>query len=159
MQQTIRHILSDSGVTYSIETYEYNPHGSSIGIQAAQSMGQDENSVAKTLIIEVDKKSPVCIVLPVHKKVDMDAAAALLMGKKARMMNADKSTKLTGFVSGGTSPLGVFNLMPVFLAEELMKLDALYVNAGDRGLVVRLSPSDLLKITGAKAAAISLELE
>ncbi|WP_068711819.1 YbaK/EbsC family protein [Vibrio tritonius] len=158
MQQAIRHILSESGISFSIETYEYNPQGSSIGVQAAQSMGQDENSVAKTLIIEVDKKQPVCVVLPVHKKVNMDNVASLLMGKKARMMNADKSTKLTGFVSGGTSPLGVFNLMPVYVAKELMNLKALYVNAGDRGLVVKLAPQDLIQLTGAKAAAVSLEL-
>lgn len=159
MQQDIRHILSDSGISFSIETYEYNPQGSSIGVQAAQSMGQDENSVAKTLIIEVDKKHPVCVVLPVHKKVNMDSVANLLMGKKARMMNAEKSTKLTGFVSGGTSPLGVFNLMPIFLAEELIALNEIYVNAGERGLVAKLAPQDLIQITGAKTAAVSLELE
>ncbi|MBF9001343.1 MULTISPECIES: YbaK/EbsC family protein [Vibrio] len=156
MQETVREILSESGFSYSIETYEYNPQGSAIGVQAAKSMGQAETNVAKTLIIEVDKKHPVCAVLPAHKKTNMEAIAALIDGKKARMMNAEKSTQMTGFQSGGTSPLGVFKLMPVFIAQELEQITSMYVNAGGRGVVVKIAPQHLAQITSAKFVDISI---
>ncbi|GBR07100.1 Cys-tRNA(Pro)/Cys-tRNA(Cys) deacylase [Acetobacter oeni] len=147
--------LAEQNVPFSVHTYDYAPGGGLIGMQAASSIGEDTGNVLKTLIVEVDKKIPVCVVVPVDQKVNFKAVAALFEGRNARMMNPEKAHGITGYQSGGTSPFGSVTSVPVVLASQAMKRPYIYVNAGDRGLVVKLSPADAQKVTNAIVADIA----
>lgn len=147
--------LAAQGVPFSVHTYEYAPGGGLIGMQAASSIGADAASVCKTLVLEVDRKKPVCVVVPVDHKVDLKAVAALFEGRNAKMMNPEKAHKMTGYQSGGTSPFGSETPIPVVIATPVMDQPFIYVNAGDRGFVVRIAPADAQKVSNATVADIS----
>lgn len=147
--------LAASGVPFSVHHYEYAPGGGLIGMQAASSIGANPACVLKTLVVEVDRTTPVCLVVPADHRVNFKAVAALFGGRNARMMPPEKSAALTGFRSGGTSPFGQANPMPVVLSAAAMAQPTVYINAGDQGLVVSLAPADAQKAVAAEVADIS----
>ena len=56
---------------------------------------------------------------------------------------------LTGYIRGGCSPIGMKKDYPVYLDISALDYEAIYVNAGQRGLLVGLSPEALRQATGA----------
>ncbi|RFD21526.1 Cys-tRNA(Pro) deacylase [Komagataeibacter melaceti] len=147
--------LAASGVAFSVHDYEYAPGGGLIGMQAASSIGVDPACVLKTLVVEVDRKTPVCLVVPADHKVNFKKVAALFGGRNARMMSPEKSAELTGFRSGGTSPFGQATQLPVVLSDTAMAQPKVYINAGDQGLVACLAPADAQRVVDARVADIS----
>ena len=62
---------------------------------------------------------------------------------------------LTGYIRGGCSPMGMKKHFPVYLDESMLDHEMIYVNAGQRGILVGLAPIDLSKVTNADFAAIA----
>ena len=55
---------------------------------------------------------------------------------------------------GGCSPIGTKKKYPVFIDKSALQYDFITVNAGQRGLLFKLDPRDLIKVTDATAADI-----
>jgi len=49
----------------------------------------------------------------------------------------------TGYLVGGTSPLGLRTPMDILIERSILDLDRIYLNGGARGFIVRLAPGDL----------------
>jgi Cys-tRNA(Pro)/Cys-tRNA(Cys) deacylase len=110
--------------------------------------------VFKTLVAEVDGALAVAVV-PVTGSLDLKALAAALGGRRARMAELDAAQRATGYVAGGISPLGQRRRLPTVLDDSARELPTLFCSAGRRGLEVELAPADLVRLTGARYAAIS----
>ncbi|UJW75735.1 Cys-tRNA(Pro) deacylase [Rhizobium sp. SL42] len=145
--------LAKAGVSFTVHTYDYDPNAERIGMQAAESLGEDPARVLKTLMAELDGK-PVCVVLPSDKEVSMKKLAAALGGKSAAMMKPALAEKLTGFVVGGISPFGQKKTVPTAMEIAALGEEHVFINGGQRGLQVRLDPKDAQKTLGAIAASI-----
>ncbi|PWW00449.1 Cys-tRNA(Pro)/Cys-tRNA(Cys) deacylase [Hoeflea marina] len=145
--------LTRLGIAFTVHSYAYDPDAASIGLQAAEALGEDPSRVLKTLMAELDGR-PVCVVLPSHREVSMKKLAAAFGGKSAAMMKPADAERLTGYHVGGISPFGQKKQVPT--AIELAALDEplVYINAGQRGLQLRLDPKDAQRALGAIAAAI-----
>ena len=102
----------------------------------------------KTLVADLDGALTVCIV-PVAHELDLRS-----LGKRARMADTAKAERTTGYVAGGISPLGQRSRLATVVDESVTGLPAVYVSAGRRGLQVRLSPADLLRVSGARTARL-----
>lgn len=149
MNINVKMILADLAVPHSFLDYDYQPSTGQIGILAANAIHESSELVAKTLIVEIDKKKPYCIVLPVAETINLNALIDLFKGKRANLMNAEKLKKLTGFVPGGTSPIGIDQLMPVVIDSKLKDKEHIFVNGGSQGKIVKISPHILQEITRA----------
>jgi len=143
--------LEKAGVAFTVHPYDYDPDAPRIGLQAAAALGEEPSRVLKTLMAEVDGK-PVCVVVPSDQEVSMKKLAAAFGGRSANMMKAPDAERLTGFVVGGISPFGQKKAVPTAIEEMALLEDRVYMNGGQRGLQVRLSPHAALKALGAKAA-------
>lgn len=143
--------LQKAGVAFTLHSYDYDPDAQRIGLQAAEALGEDPARVLKTLMAEVDGK-PVCVVIPSDQEVSMKKLAAAFGGRSASMMKAPDAGRLTGFVVGGISPFGQKRAVPTAIEEMALLEDRVYMNAGQRGLQVRLDPNDALRALGANAA-------
>ena len=102
---------------------------------------------------ELDGK-PVCVVVPSDREVSMKKLAAAFGGKHAAMMKPVLAEKLTGYVVGGISPFGQKKPVPTAIEIEALAETEVYMNGGQRGLQVRLSPQAALKALGAIAAPL-----
>lgn len=155
MSKTTRatQMLAKAGVAFTAVSYDYDPNAERIGLQAAESIGEPPHLVLKTLMAEVDGKA-VCVVVPSDKEVSMKRLAAAFAGKSANMMKPADAERATGYHVGGISPFGQKKLVPT--AIEIQSIDHAYVymNGGQRGLQVRLSPKYALSVLKASAAAL-----
>ncbi|MBB2206339.1 Cys-tRNA(Pro) deacylase [Gluconacetobacter takamatsuzukensis] len=147
--------LTEHGVRFSVHRYDYDPAGAPIGMQAASAIGQDPSCVFKTLMVRVDREQPVCLLVPAASKVNLKQVAALFGGRNARMIPANEAEDLTGFQVGGISPFGQKTQVPVVIDDAASGKDAIYINAGARGLVVRIAPDDARRAANATLAPIS----
>ncbi len=140
-------------IAYTTVSYDYDPGAERIGLQAAEAIGEEPKRVLKTLMAELDGK-PVCVVVPSDHEVSMKKLAAAFGGKSAHMMKPADAERMTGYHVGGISPLGQKKLVPT--AIEITALDEphIFINGGQRGLQIRMSPADAKDAL--KAIAVSL---
>jgi prolyl-tRNA editing enzyme YbaK/EbsC (Cys-tRNA(Pro) deacylase) len=54
--------------------------------------------------------------------------------------------KHTGYSVGGISPFGTRKPLKVCVEASIMELPKIYINVGKRGLLAKMSPSDLARI-------------
>ena len=145
--------LATAGVAFTVHAYDYDPDAESIGLQAASALGEDPARVLKTLMAVVDGK-PVCVVVPSDREASMKKLAAAVGGKAAQMMKPAEAERLTGFKVGGISPFGQRRAVKTVIEQSALAHDHVYVNGGQRGLQVRLSPRDAQSALGAVAAEV-----
>ena len=70
------------------------------------------------------------------------------------MMKPADAERLTGFVVGGISPFGQKRRVPTCVEQASLSHPIVYINGGQRGLQVMLSPADVVKALGAITAAV-----
>ncbi len=146
-------MLAKQGVGFTVHAYDYDPNAQRTGLQAADALGEPPDRVLKTLMALVDGK-PVCAIVPSDREVSMKKLAAAFSGKSAQMMNPADAERITGYKVGGISPFGQTRKVPTALEELSLAHVYVYINAGQRGLQVKLDPHDALRVLGASAAAL-----
>jgi Cys-tRNA(Pro)/Cys-tRNA(Cys) deacylase len=146
--------LGKANIEFSTHAYEHDPAAKSFGLEAAEALGLEPQQVFKTLLVEVDGKLSVGVV-PVDKQLDLKAVAAALNGKKAVMADPAAAERITGYVVGGISPIGQKRALPTVVDASATEYEKVYVSGGRRGLDLGLSPTDLIKVTSARTAAIA----
>jgi Cys-tRNA(Pro)/Cys-tRNA(Cys) deacylase len=146
--------LEQAGIAFTVHAYDYDPNADSVGLQAAQSLGEPPELVLKTLMTLVDGR-PACVILPSDREVSMKKLAAALGGKSAQMMKPADAERVSGYKVGGVSPFGQMRPVPVVIEERAMVHALVYMNGGQRGLQVRLSPKDAAALLKAVVAPIA----
>jgi len=146
-------MLKTHRVSFTVHTYDYDPDAQRTGMQAAEALSENPTRVLKTLMALVDGK-PVCAVVPSDREVSMKKLAAAFSGKSAQMMKPPDAERLTGYKVGGISPFGQMRKVPVAIEESALAHELVYINGGQRGLQVRLAPSDAAAVLDAKVTTL-----
>ncbi len=146
-------------VPHTIHQYEHDPSNASYGLEAAEALGQDPNTVFKTLLfcLNGEAKNLAVAIIPVNQKLNLKLAAKAAKAKKAEMAHPDIAQKTTGYVVGGISPLGQKKALPTFVHKTASELKTICVSAGKRGLEIELAPQDLLSLTRGQFIELCLE--
>jgi Cys-tRNA(Pro)/Cys-tRNA(Cys) deacylase len=134
--------LERAKVAFETVTYDYDPDADRIGLQAALAIGVPPAQVLKTLMATVDGK-PVCLVVPSDREVSMKKLASAFAGKSAQMMRPADAERLTGYHVGGISPFGQKKRVPAAIEASAMREERVFLNGGQRGLQLRMTPADL----------------
>lgn len=145
--------LEQAGVAFTVHVYDYDPDAGSVGLQAAEALGEPPQRVLKTLMTLVDGK-PACVIVPSDREVSMKKLAAAFGGKSAAMMKPADAERLTGYKVGGISPFGQMRAVRTAVESGAMAHDAVYMNGGQRGLQVRLAPKDAASVLKAVVAPL-----
>jgi Cys-tRNA(Pro)/Cys-tRNA(Cys) deacylase len=141
--------LEDAGVRFSLHEYEHDPRATSYGEEAAEKLDVDAARLFKTLVVSVDGALAVACV-PVTAQLDLKQ-----LGKRARMADKGEAQAATGYVSGGTSPLGQRRRLPTHLDASALEHETILVNGGRRGLQLELDPRDLVRLADARVHEIA----
>lgn len=147
--------LVRAGTAFALHPYDYDASHDSHhkGLDAAEALGQPVERVFKTLMVEIDGK-PACTVIPVARSLSMKRVAAHFGAKAAHMMPAETAERLTGYHVGGISPFGQKRRCPVALDASAQGQEAVFINAGKRGLLLSLAPDDAAAALGARFAPL-----
>ena len=153
--------LRRAGVRFAVHEYELaeasgRGRGERLGYgdAAAAALGVDPERIHKTLVAAVDGRLALAVV-PVAAELDLKALAAALDGRRAEMAEPAEAERATGYVRGGISAVGVRRRLPTVVDAAASRWETIYVSAGRRGLQVELAPADLVRVTGARVAAIA----
>ena len=131
------------------------PDGAVDGVSVAALLGQNPDTVFKTLVTQAGRGSYYVFVIPVTHTLDLKAAARAVDVKSVEMIKQAQLLGLTGYVHGGCSPVGMKKSFPTVLDTSAQGLETMVVSAGKIGFQVELAPSDLAAVTGAVFAPVS----
>lgn len=146
-------ILDARKVEYNMYTYEADDNHID-GISVAHKLNQDENRVFKTLVAQGASKNFYVFVIPVAESLDMKKAAKSAGEKNVEMIHVKDINKVTGYIRGGCSPVGMKKLYPTFVHESGKNLEKIIVSGGKIGFQIELNPENLQKTINFKYADI-----
>lgn len=122
--------------------------------EAAQAVGCQVAQIVKSLIFKGSRSGkPILILASGPNRVDEKKVAAII-GEPIGKADADFVREKTGFVIGGVPPLAHKEALETYIDETLLQHESLWAAAGTPNAVFRLTPADLLQITGGKVISI-----
>ena len=139
------------------ETLAYECDEFIVGIHCADITGAPYEQSFKTLVMEGKSGGYYVFVVPIEKEVDRKAAAKAVGEKAVDMIHVKDITKITGYVRGGCSPIGMKKSFPTVFDASAENFQEIYVSGGRIGLTLKVPVADLLKVTGGKLAVITAE--
>ncbi|TRZ36628.1 Cys-tRNA(Pro) deacylase [Niallia circulans] len=141
-------ILDGLHISYTTHSYE-NKDGKIDGISVAEKIGVDKRQVFKTLVLQDGGKEPYVFIIPVQDELDLKKAAKAVQAKKVEMAPVKDIQKLTGYIRGGCSPIGMKKKYQTILDDSAEGLPSIVVSGGKIGLQMELEVSDLIQATDA----------
>ncbi len=141
-------LLDKAGIKYELVPYDFDEEHLSAD-HVAETLGEDVNTVFKTLVLRGDRNGIFVCVIPGNFELDLKSAAKVSGNKNCDMVHVKELLPLTGYIRGGCSPIGMKKKYPTFLYESALLYDAIFISAGVRGLQLKINPSELLNFIGA----------
>lgn len=141
----VARILDKEKVPYEVKSYDFDPEDLN-ATHAAEAFGLEYGRVFKTLVLRGDRNGLFVCVVPSDKTVDLKKAAKASGNKSAEMLHVKDLLEHTGYVRGGCSPIGMKKHYPTFIDESVCGWDSVTVSAGQRGVMVLVSPQDIIKV-------------
>lgn len=142
-------VLDQRKIAYHATTYSPDLHSA---LEVAEILGAPPEHVYKTLVVlpESGQGRPMLVMVPGTKELDLKVFGVSSGEKKVKMASQREAESLTGLLVGGISPLALLQKgFRIFIDEEALQLDQIYLSAGQRGVNLRLAAADLIKVTGA----------
>ena len=146
-------ILETLKVPYTMHTYD--PGGEIDGISVAKKLGQNKEQVFKTLVTKGRSGEHYVFVIPVAEELDLKAAANSVSEKSVEMIHVKDIQKVTGYIRGGCSPLGMKKQFRTVIDESAKAQPTVIVSGGKIGFQMELTPEDLANSIGAAFALIT----
>ena len=112
------------------------------------------NRSFKTLVAVGKSGEHYVYVIPVALEVDFKKAAKAVGEKNVELIHVKDLTKLTGYIRGGCSPLGMKKNFKTVIHTSCLDYDKIYISGGRVGLTLELAPKDLIKVTKAEVVDI-----
>jgi Cys-tRNA(Pro) deacylase len=147
--------LREHEVPYSEHVYEYVDHGGTS--ESARQLDVDEHSVVKTLVMQDDAGEPLIVLMHGDCTVSTKNLARQIGRKRIEPCRPEVAQRFTGYLVGGTSPLGTRRKMPVYVERSVLGLARIYINGGRRGYLVGIAPAVLRDVLGAVAVDCALK--
>lgn len=153
IKTNVMRILDKENIPYEAKFY---PHGKDAvdGISVARLTGQNPDYVFKTLVTVSNKKEYFVFVIPVELELDLKKAARSVGVKSVEMIHVKDINKVTGYVRGGCSPVGMKKQYPTTFHSTAKDIPKILVSGGKIGTQIECRPQDLCRITGGQYADI-----
>ena len=145
-------ILERNSISYGVLNYECDEFID--GMHTAELTGAPVEQSFKTLVMQGKSGQYYVYVVPIAEEVDLKAAAKTVGEKSVEMIHVKDITKITGYVRGGCSPLGMKKAFPTVVHESAKEYDKIYISGGRIGTTIVLAPEDLMKVINASYANI-----
>ena len=143
-------ILDKNKIPYELISYECDEFID--GLHTAELTGAPVEASFKTLVLKGKSNQFYVFVVPIAEEVDLKKAAKEVGEKSIEMIAVKDLTKITGYVRGGCSPIGMKKLFPTYIQESAKDYDQIYVSGGRIGYTLKLNPQDLAKLVRGKFA-------
>ena len=150
----ITRLLDSRKLTYQV--YE-TPAEKLSALDVARLLDVSPDVVFKTIVVTRARgRKPILAVIPAPATVDLRLLAASLDEKKVSLPTEREAEQITGLQAGGISPLALINKGFQVVIDSLARGHSeIHISGGQRGLNIKLSVNDLIKLTNARVSSIS----
>lgn len=152
----VMRILEKAGVHFNTYTYDHSD-GLIDGISVADKIGQPVEKVYKTLVAKGTSREYFVFIIPVAGELDLKAAARAVNEKAVEMIKVADINKVTGYIRGGCSPIGMKKEYKTVLESSCKELNTIIISAGKIGHQIELNPEDLVKLIHCKVESIAVK--
>ena len=122
--------------------------------QAASAVGCQVDQIAKSLVFRgAESQRAVLVIASGANRVDEGKVAALIAEPVGRA-DADFVRQRTGFAIGGVAPVAHAEPLTILIDEDLLRWPEIWAAAGHPNTVFKLTPDDLVRLTGGRVAPI-----
>ena len=145
-------ILDRKKISYEYQTYECDKFTD--GIETADKLNLPHEQVYKTIVTTGKSGEHYVFVLPIEAEIDFKKAAKVVGEKSLEMLHLKELTKVTGYVRGGCTSIGMKKQFPTVIQEDAKELEHMHVSGGKLGMQLTLLPEDLAKAANAQFADV-----
>ena len=145
--------LDKEKIDYEVYTYEHGKDAVD-GITVASLLNQDPEQVFKTLVTVANTKEYFVFVIPVAEELDLKKAAKVAGVKSIEMIHVKDINKITGYIRGGCSPIGMKKQFQTFIHETCILFDTIMFSGGKIGCQIAMDPNKLCTLIQATACDI-----
>jgi Cys-tRNA(Pro)/Cys-tRNA(Cys) deacylase len=148
----VMRILDKNKIPYEAFSYEVDEFVD--GIHCADAIGAPHEQSFKTLVAQGKSKDYFVFVIPIEKELYLKSAAKAVGEKSIEMIHVKDIQKVTGYIRGGCSPLGMKKQYRTVIESSAQGFDQIYISGGKIGSTVKVGISDLANLCKAGFADI-----
>ena len=149
--QRVQDALARLGLTLQVVEL---PDSTRTAVEAAQAIGCQVGQIVKSLVFKGKRSGrPVLVAASGPNRVDERKIEALISEPLGKA-DAEFVRQRTGFVIGGVPPVGHSEQLETFIDQDLLQYDEIWAAAGTPHAVFRLTPADLVRITGGRVVDV-----
>jgi prolyl-tRNA editing enzyme YbaK/EbsC (Cys-tRNA(Pro) deacylase) len=143
--------LAELGFGFEVREF---PASTRTSAEAAAAVGCRLGQIAKSLVFRAKTSGrSVLVIASGANRVD-EKKLGRLLGEKTGRADADFVRAKTGFTIGGVPPVGHAEPPVTLIDRDLLAFDEIWAAAGTPNAVFRLTPDDLVKMTGGQVAEL-----
>ena len=149
--QRVQDALESLGFSHQVVEL---PASTRTSAEAAQAVGCQVGQIAKSLVFQgTNTHQPILVIASGANRVNEQKMAEMISEPLGKA-DADYVRKHTGFAIGGVPPVGHLEKIEIFIDEDLLQYNEIWAAAGTPNAVFKLTPSDLIKMTGGRVVCI-----
>ena len=146
-------ILDKNKIPYEVLQYECDEFID--GLHTAQKTGAPVEQSFKTLIVQGKSKEYYVVVIPIDLEIDLKKAAKAVGEKSVELIHVKDITKVSGYVRGGCSPLGMKKQYPTIISQNALAYEEIYISGGRIGTTLKVNPKKLAEVVLGKFVEIT----
>jgi len=108
----------------------------------------------KTLMADIGASKYILVLTPGHRRVSPKRLAKAYGVKRTALSDPATAERATGYKVGGISPFGIRQALPVIMEETLLDHNKVAINGGQRGIMLVMTPADILRVVDGRTGAI-----
>lgn len=146
--------LESRKINFEVLHYEHEVKGAKF---AAEVLNVPLEQMIKSIVVKESGGAFYFCLMPGDREISVKKAAKLIGAKGIEMAKQEEAERVTGYLVGGISPFGSKKNLPVILNSSLESFETVYINAGARGIILKLKLDDLKKLLNPMVGDISFE--
>jgi prolyl-tRNA editing enzyme YbaK/EbsC (Cys-tRNA(Pro) deacylase) len=150
--QRVARYLADARAEARLQEFK---QGTPTAGEAAEAVGCELDQIVKSLVFLCDDR-PVLVLVPGSYRADPAKVAEAVEAASARIATPAQVKRATGFEVGGVAPFPTLQ-GEVLIERTLLSWTLVWVGAGTDRHMAGLAPTELLRLTKARATDVCAE--
>jgi prolyl-tRNA editing enzyme YbaK/EbsC (Cys-tRNA(Pro) deacylase) len=122
---------------------------------AAAALGVTNQQILKSLLFTAPDGYVVLAIACGSTRVDPARLADVVGAASLRLASPAMVFDRTGYPAGGIPPVGHATIIDVVIDRAVMDIDVAFAGGGDVDLLLRITPQEIVRVTGARVADIA----
>lgn len=149
--QKVQDALQALGFPYKVTELSQTTRSAS---EAARAIGCQVGQIVKSIVFKGKRtEKPILVIASGSNRVN-EKTIAELVSEPIELADADFVRQRTGFAIGGVPPIGHAEPLQIFIDQDLLQYDEIWAAAGNANAVFRLTPADIIAMTGGRVLCI-----